>query len=363
MRRMFFTAVTFIFVLAAVLPVAMAQEPVRTIPIESLGFGAKLSPDGKTLVTFENTILANLEAVDPSTLPMRVIDVSTGEQVGELTGFTDYAADVAFSSDGSRMVSLHMNGDVLVWDMTTRTVTKTYQTLLMGSLQIELGADDRTAFIQVAGVPQRIALFDIETGAVTAFVGKHFDSNFDFRQNYTQFPGSTSIIIAAMAVSPDGKTVATANGNDEVGLWSVADNRYQIIREASEKPGLFSVRKLLFTPDGQSLIYSDQINNQTHVWNIAAGTDQSFEGGSETMALSPDGTRLAWGTWSDDGGSISIAPLDALDEGTVIYDVPEGLRIAQRVTWMAFTPDSSQLVVGGFFASDPTTNEIVVLDV
>ena len=175
MRRFFLTAVTFIFVLAVVVPATMAQDAARTIPITSTGFGARLSPDGKTLVTFENTILLNLDEVDPATLPMRVIDISTGEQLGELSGYTDYAADVAFTSDGSRMVSLHMNGDVVVWDVATLTATKTYQTLLMGSQQITLGQDGTTAYILVAGQPQRIAILDTETGAVTAWVGKHFD--------------------------------------------------------------------------------------------------------------------------------------------------------------------------------------------
>lgn len=362
MRRFFLTAVTCIFMLTAILPVTVAQDTARTIPITSKGFGAKLSPDGKTLVTFENTILLNLDTVDPATLTMRVFDIGSGEQVGELNGYTDYANDVAFTSDGSQMVSLHANGDVVIWDVGTLTATKTYQTLLMGSQQISIAPDDKTAFILVAGIPQRVAMFNLETGAITNWFGKHFDSYFDFRENYTQFPGSMAIILSAVSLSPDGSMIATVTANDEIGLWSVADKSYTIIREESEKPGLFSIRKVLFTPDGQALIYYDQINDQTHIWNIASGTDQAVDGGSETMALSPDGTQLAWGTKGDDGDQVWTAPLTDLENATVLYELPDNLNVAPRVTWMTFTPDGSHLVVGGFFASD-NENQIVVLDV
>lgn len=363
MRRMFLTAVTFIFVLAAVLPVAMAQSTERSIPITSTGFGAVLSPDGKTLVTFENTVLLGLDTVDPALLPMRVIDISTGEQLGELSGYTDYAADVAFTSDGSRMISLHANGDVIVWDVATLTATKTYQTLLMGSSQLFFAPDERTAYIVVAGQPQRIAAFDIETGAITQWYGKHFDSFFDYRENYTQFPGSSAIIISAAAVSPDGTMIATANGNDEIGLWSVADSSYTILKPEGEQGGSFAIRELVFTPDGNTLIYYSTMDKQLHVWDLAAKSETTFANMADVIALSPDGTKLAWGTWGEDGGSVSVASLDSLDAAEVIYEVPDGLRIAQRVSWLTFTPDSSQLVLGGFFASEPETNQIVVLDV
>ena len=157
--------------------------------------------------------------------------------------------------------------------------------------------------------------------------------------------------------------IATANGNDELGLWSVADNSYQILQPEGEQAGSFAIRELVFTLDGTSLIYANSIDKKLHVWNIVAKSETTVDAQADLLAVSPDGTTLAWGTWGDDGGTISLAPLNALDTAQVIFEVPDGLRIAQRITWLDFTPDGSQLVVGGFFASDPTTNQIVVLDV
>lgn len=362
MRRFFLTAVTLFCIFAVALPVMVAQEAAQTIPITSIGFGAKLSPDGKTLVTFDNPILMGIEVVDPATLPMQVIDISTGEKVGELTGHTDYAYDVAFTSDGSQMVSVHSNGDVLLWNTADWSLAQTYQTLILGLQQVKLLPDDTTALILVLGTPQRLMIMDTTTGAITGFIGRHFDSMMEFQAEYNQFPGSGDLMFAGLAVSPDGTLVATATANDEVGLWTVADNAYQRLKEPFEKFGLFSIRALAFTPDGKSLVYYDTTDKQTHIWDVEAGTERSLLAiGSDTFALSPDGTMIAWGTRGD-GSTISVAPLDAPETATVVLDVPEGLRLAPRVTWLAFTPDGSQLVVGGFFAPDGE-NQIYVLDV
>lgn len=213
----------------------LAQDArIREIPITSVGFGAKLSPDGNTLVTFENINVLGIEEVDPSLLPMRVIDLGTGEERGQLTGYSDYTADAAFTSDGSRMVSLHQNGDIYVWDMAALKAVKTIETLVMGSIQIMLTPDDRSALIRMGGIPQRMAVIDLETGAITRLLGKRFESFLEFRSRYTQMPESGAIQFAGMGLSPDGTLLATSTFNDEVGLWQVADNAYRLIWERAK---------------------------------------------------------------------------------------------------------------------------------
>lgn len=366
MRRMFLTAVTFIFVLAAVLPVTMAQDTavVRTIPITSLGFGAKLSPDGKTLVTFENTVLLDLDAVDPATLPMRVIDINTGEQIGKLDGFTDYAADVVFTNDGSRLVSVHQNGDVYVWDVATLNRVQSFQTPLLGLLRVKMFPDNKRILTATPGIPPHLVIVDTESGAITQTLGMHFDSFIDFQENYVQFPAQGDILISGYGLSPDGSLFATSSANDEVRLWTVADNTYQVVKEKSEKFGLFSIRQLAFTPDGKSLIYYDSSDKMTHLWDINAKSDTAVAVGAPTAALSPDGSLIAWLTLEkDQADTVSIAPLNAPDEASVLLTLRDDFVVAHGISWLTFTPDGSQLVLGGFFASEPETNQIVVLDV
>ncbi len=119
---------------------------------------------------------------------------------------------------------------------------------------------------------------------------------------------------------------------------------------------------MIFTPDGQSLIYYHTADKQLHIWDITTQSETVMDASAIILALSPDGSTLVWGGAGDDGEVIWTAPLDALDRAQVIYSVPDTLKIASRVTWMDFTPDGSQVVIGGFFASDHE-NQIVVLDV
>lgn len=345
----------------------LAQEaaPARTVPITSKAFGAKLSPDGKTLVTFENTIILGLKEVDPATLPMRVIDISAGKELGQLTGFSDYASDAAFNSDGSQLVSVHQNGDIYVWDLATLKAVKSFQTPLLGNLQVRMFPDDKRILTLSTGVPQRFVVIDTESGAITQSLGTHFDSFMDFQNNYTQFPGMGDIQMAAYTLSPDGMWVASASANDELRLWSTADNQPQTVREKSEKFGLFSIRQISFTPDGKSLVYYDASDKKTHIWDIESKAEQAaLDIGSDTFALSPDGTMMAWATRTNDQpDTVSIAPIDAPDQAAVALTLPDDLQVAPRVSWVYFTPDGKQVVAGGFFASPPEENQIYVIDV
>ncbi len=344
-----------------------AQEPppARIIPFKSIGFGAELSPDGKTLVTFENIILHDLKEVDPTLLPMRVIDISTGEERGQLSGFSDYAADAVFTSDGSRLISVHMNGDVYVWDVASMAVLKTFQAPLLGNVQIKVFPDDKRILALQVGIPARFLVIDTESGAITQTLGVHFDSYMDFQNNYTQFPAIGDIQFAGFAVSADGTLLATSTFNDEVGLRTIANNHSEVIRKKSEKFGLFSIRQLVFTPDGKSLIYYDQSDKQTHIWDVATQSEKAaLAMGSDSVVLSPDGSMMAWATREkDQPDTVSIAPLDAPDQARVVLTLPEDLQIVPRITWLNFTPDGQQVVIGGLFTRDETTNQIYVVDV
>ncbi len=369
MRLKWITMLGLFLLFSAVLQqVTLADEaaPAQTIPITSKGFSAKLAPDGKTLVTFENILLLDLKENVPALLPMHVIDVSTGKEITQLSGYSDYTADVAFTSGGKRMISIQMNGDLNIWDVATWKITKTYQTPLMGYyLPIDVFPDNNHILLLSGSSPQRLLVFDLQTGTITKMVGKHFDSFLDFRTKYTDMANRLNIDLAAFALSPDGKRVATAAQSDEVGLWSIEDNQYQLLRKQSDRPGLFSVRQLVFTPDGKSLIYFDASDDKTHIWDIASATEKAaLDIGGEAFVLSSDGKMLAWATRiKDQPNTISFASLDAPDKAAVLLTLPDDLKVGPMMTSVAFTLNGKQLVASGFFSSDETQNQIYILNV
>ncbi len=110
--------------------------------------------------------------------------------------------------------------------------------------------------------------------------------------------------VRALAVSPDGKLLASCGNDNLVKIWSTSDGK--LVREL---PGHDShVYNLAFHPAGEFLASAD-LKGTIKVWDVAKGTwqrdldvkvlhkyDESFRadhGGARGMAFNADGTLLA----------------------------------------------------------------------
>lgn len=99
-------------------------------------------------------------------------------------------------------------------------------------------------------------------------------------------------VIYALALSPDGKTLATGSYDQKTKLWNVAD--------ATERKTLHghngAVFALAFRPDGK-LIASASADRTVKLWDVASGErrDTLSQPGKEQFAVawSADGKRLA----------------------------------------------------------------------
>ncbi|MGE3819698.1 MAG: WD40 repeat domain-containing protein [Isosphaeraceae bacterium] len=110
--------------------------------------------------------------------------------------------------------------------------------------------------------------------------------------------------VRSIALSPDGQTVATCGNDRIVRLWAFADGAPLMELPGHDRP----VYRLMFTPDGRSLISADLLG-RVIVWDhrpgkegrrLDAGKLYKYEGGQgvdyggvRDLALSPDGTYLA----------------------------------------------------------------------
>ncbi|HEY7427281.1 MAG TPA: WD40 repeat domain-containing protein [Gemmataceae bacterium] len=110
--------------------------------------------------------------------------------------------------------------------------------------------------------------------------------------------------VRALAVSPDGKTLASCGNDHLVKLWSVADGK--LLRELAGHA--CHVYSTAFHPDGKHLVSAD-LKGIVKLWDLAKGEavreldakvlykyDPTFLadiGGVRSMAFSPDGAMLA----------------------------------------------------------------------
>jgi len=141
----------------------------------------------------------------------------------------------------------------------------------------------------------------------------------------------------ALALSPDGKTLATVGPNNELRLFSVGSDDPPVVL------GKFDVRicAIAFRPDGTSLVAAGVMVGA--VWDLKTKSElfriHAPEGGFWDVAFSPDG-QLIGGITND-----AIARLWDARTGRELVSAPSGT--GHIGLSMAFSPTSDQMAMGG----------------
>lgn len=340
-----------------------AAPTVRTIPLKSLLYGAKLSPDGRIIAVFENRVIHDKEQSIDAYLPIHLFDLATGTETTTLTGATDYAADLAFSPDGKRLVSYHTNGLLLVWDIKSRKIINQFVMPFLGDARLKFSSDGRSVTLLVSNQLSYLVVVDSATGYITRTLRVLFPTFAAF-QNIFSGSGLTFLDyqLCNFENAPDGKMVATVSISDEVTLWELSSGKTTTVHPASEKKGGFESCALTFTPDGKSLVYFDGTTGKTRFWDVKAGKEiAALDLGSLTFALSPNGKSIAWLERKTNSTPAKmrvalIAKPDAISD----VELPAAPVARPRISSLAFTPDSNQLVLGGLTATD-SKNALVLI--
>jgi WD40 repeat protein len=168
--------------------------------------------------------------------------------------------------------------------------------------------------------------------------------------------------VRAVAVSPDGKTVASCGNDNAVRLWKVTDGT--LIRALEGHTS--HVYNIAFHPDGTRLASCD-LKGTVKDWNLKTGTsdrdldakvlwkyDPTFMadiGGARAMEFSPDGSKLACAGITN----VSNAFAGVGNPAVVVFDWKEGKskvlkpkEAFQGTAWgVAFHPAGFTLAAGG----------------
>jgi WD40 repeat protein len=332
----------------ALLDLATGEERARIRNVPKPYRGNFWSADGKVVV-----VLSEAQAT--------AYDGRSGKTLGTLKPPSlGRPASAVVSPDG-KTVAVNMfhepyPGEVAVYDLPA------------GKLRLALGGhgaqvwalafhpDGRSLFS--SGNDPRLLRWDVGTGHNTFAVG--LDPN--------------ARTIRSIAVSPDGKTIASPEGSF-VRLFDAATGE----PKATLKGHTSGVNAVAFSPDGKWIASAagsvrwvadrpTQDPGEAVVWDLATGkarhTLRGHEAGVFSVAFSADSKRLATG-----GGRPSLpgeVPEVDADKAVRVWDLATGEPIAalaakSAVTALAFSPNGDALFHNGagLVRCDPRTSEVV----
>jgi WD40 repeat protein len=248
--------------------------------VTGLGF----SPDSR--------LLASAGSHDQT---VRIWEVATGMQLHCLRHNTRVER-VEFLPAGGYLVSCGFDGLSRVWDTKTGKQVRTFEghkgpvVAVSGSVdgrRVASGSDDKT-----------IRVWEVETG-----------------KELRQFPWHTQVLEAAaisfgggwsqgglgrqkdaVAISPDGRRLLSADGNGNLlRLWDV-ESRQELRRFDGHSGPVFGI---VFTPDGRRAL-SGSLDETIRLWDVETGKElRRFTGhtsGVFGLAISPDGRHVLSGS-------------------------------------------------------------------
>ena len=177
--------------------------------------------------------------------PVRLWDVTTGQQKLSPIGHADCAMSVSFSPDGKNLASVGVNGRVYLWDVATGTLRNTFIGQTNYVLTASLSPDSK--ILAAADIDGRVYLWDIATGTLHNTLTEHSD------------------YILSVSFSPDSSILAAGGADDRVYLWDVATGTLHNTF-IGHNGDIYNVS---FSPDG-SMLASRSADGTVFLWEIGA---------------------------------------------------------------------------------------------
>ncbi len=256
---------------------------------------------------------------------VELLNPVTRAVIRKLTGIKGKANAVAFSPDGDAVYAAGgeagIVGEVKRWKTNDGALQQSFEGHLDAAYALAVSPDGK--LIATGAYDQKIRLWDTVTGKEVALLKGHNGA------------------VNGLSFRPDGKVLASASADRTVKLWSIpTGQRLETLSQPTKEQ-----TSVVFSADGKQLFAAGS-DNRIRLWNISAdakeGTNKivtsrfAHEGGILRLALSLDGKLLA---------------STSTDKSLKLWstaDLTEKLPLEKQPDWssaLAFT-DKAQLVAG-----------------
>ncbi|KAF5318338.1 hypothetical protein D9611_014243 [Ephemerocybe angulata] len=304
-------------------PVSPSEEPGAGIPLPDL------PPPPPPLRGHTNAVMSVAFSSDGSKIisgsidkTVRVWDASSGNVQSVLEGHSAYCTSVAVSGDGSSWIaSGSRDKTVRIWDSRTGKVQRVLagHTGAVNSIafswngsRICSGSDDKT-----------VRVWNASTGVVQSVLEGH--------------PASA---VRSVAISRDGMRIVSGGLDGTIRVWDASSTTCSLRKVLQGHTRVIS--SVAFSRDG-TWIVSGSSDQTVRVWDASTGNVvrilEGHAGTSTSIAISPDGKKVVSG--SSDG---TVLVWDALTGK--LESVLEGH--SNSVWSVAFSPDGRRVASGAF---------------
>ncbi len=237
-------------------------------------WAVNFSPDGQILASGSQNGNLNLW------------NVNTGELIRTLK-HSEPVIDVVFSPDGEILASgLDQGANIRLWNWRTGKIIR-----IPDDSNASRKGFDNFKSVPIVFSPDGQALFARNASGSTSQLW-----NISTGKLLRSFDAKS--LINDVAISPDGKTLATGIHDNATKLWDV--NTGKLIHTLTGHAG--EVKSVAFSPDGKTLASGSQ-DGTIKLWNVSTGKlFNTFTAQTEkvwSVAFNPDGKTLASG--SQDG--------------------------------------------------------------
>lgn len=287
-------------------------------------YAVAFSPDGKKAVTGSNDHT------------LRLWDAEAGSLIKVLRGHGDKVQSVAFTPDGRYLLSGSHDKTIRLWDGRTGVFMRVMVRQGSSLESLSISPDGTKVVTGYASYPPINNVYSIPSGdLITAFI-KHKN------------------IVVATAISPGGKTAATAGFEGEIYLWDILSGK---LKRGMRGKGRM-VWSVGFAEDGQSIAWGKMRkgSNPFEKGPLEQAFQIKGEGGIFTLALGRELKRNSgylraiesvgpWSIRTKDGKNHRT--LQILKSGRVVHEITRGTTDGYDHRSLTLTPDGKAVISGG----------------